>query len=77
MKLVLRNKEILKDAESGWGWDIKDFGDLVLAAMGKPEFETVYDVRGVVESVLYDVIDGHKSFDNIDAFCEYCSEMYI
>ena len=77
MKLVLRNKVILNDAESGWGWDIKDFSDLVLAAMGKPEFETVYDVRGVVDCVLCDIVDGHKAFKNIDAFVKYCSENYI
>lgn len=77
MKFVLNNRVILKDAESGWGWDIKTVGDLVLAAMGKDEFATVYDVKGVVDCVLFDIVDGHEPFENIDAFVKYCSENYI
>jgi hypothetical protein len=77
MSFEFKNKVILKDAETKWGWEIKSYNDLVLAAKGMPEFETVYDVRGVVDSVLDDMLFCGLHFKDFNAFCEYCSYNYI
>lgn len=69
------NGLILKNADTGRGWKIRNLQDLETALYMYPAFETVYS--GFILEAIAQAIEDRREYDNIDDLADYLSSNYI
>lgn len=66
---------ILKNADTGRGWMIRNLQDILTALYMYPAFETVYS--GFIIEAISQAIEDRREYDNIDDLANYLSTNYI